>query len=199
MDSLKRAKGKQGVWGWRDSHSGFWLSRQARRGGLRAGIPSRPPDFSFSWLVYGALVKRKNPITPLWPWGSPSFTHDRQRRIVSILFAQVSGTFPLTASRPHWQGHQESHEQDPRVLLAPLALGVHQVARATQGWGDHRDPLATATPLSVWAFPTTDKDTQVRRIVSRVLHGITNKTKCMQTNCNSVHFFLIWKCMEIWM
>lgn len=31
------------------------------------------------------------------------------------------------------QGHQESRERDPRVHLAPVALGVLLVARVTQG------------------------------------------------------------------
>lgn len=71
------------------------------------------------------------------------------------------------------QGHQESQEQDPQVLLAPLDLVALQVARVFLGWGDHQDPLDIATPLSVLAFLTMDKDTQVHSILSRscmVLH-----------------------------
>lgn len=60
-----------------------------------------------------------------------------------------------------WQGHQESREQDPQDLLAPLGLVALQVARACLEWGDRQDPLDTATPRSVLASLTTDKDTQV--------------------------------------
>lgn len=57
--------------------------------------------------------------------------------------------------------HQESQERDPLVLLALLDLAALQVVRVPQGLGDHQDPLDIATPLSVSAFLTMDKDTKV--------------------------------------
>lgn len=48
MDSLKRERGKQGVQGRWDSHSGFLQVRWDR---LRGAISARPPILSFSWLL----------------------------------------------------------------------------------------------------------------------------------------------------
>lgn len=69
------------------------------------------------------------------------------------------------------QGHQESREQVPQVLLAPLGHVALRVAQVVQEWGDHLDPLDTAIPLSVLAFLTTDKDTQVQ--INKTLNGFT--------------------------
>lgn len=102
-------------------------------------------------------------------------------------------------SRSHLQGHPESHEPDPRGLLAPLGLVALQVVRALQAWGDHRDHLGTATPLSVLAFLTTDKVTQVRLMRCRscmVLHQ-----RKLQVYARLLDWQLIGQIqwMEVWM
>ena len=84
---------------------------------------------------------------------------------------------PHSPSPSYLQGHKASLEPDPQVLLAPWGNVALQVARVLLGWGDHQDPLDTATLLSVLAFLTTDKDTQVHTVLSRscmVLYKIKN-------------------------
>lgn len=149
-------------------------------------------------------------IEPLKRWNySPAalwYPHRFHRRVAD----DVSGVLCLaeetpysgwlhSPSRSHLQGHPESHEPDPRGLLAPLGLVALQVVRALQEWGDHRDHPGTATPLSALAFLTTDKVTQVRLMRSRscmVLHQ-----RKLQVYARLLHWQLIGQIqwMEVWM
>lgn len=149
-------------------------------------------------------------IEPLKSWNYSSavlwYPHRFHRRVAD----DVSGVLCLAVetpcscwlhspSRSHLQGHPESHEPAPRGLLAPLGLVALQVVRALQVWGDHRDHLGTATPLSVLAFLTTDKVTQVCLMRCRscmVLHQ-----RKLQVYARLLDWQLIGQIqwMEVWM
>lgn len=153
MGSLKEEEKREG------EHSTMSFYRLDRRG---RGVTPHSPKYIFlgDWAIENVKLLCCSPVlTPYhFHWG---------------FMVHVSGSlgwapedflnWSHSTSVTPLQGHKESQERDPQVLLALQGLVALQVARVLQGWGDHQDPMDIAIPLSVLAYPTMDmdKDTKV--------------------------------------
>lgn len=141
-------------------HPEFLPSRQTGPGG-GWGVTPHSPRFFFSWSSF--LIE----LLKILNYSSAALCYPNHFHWSGYLCWAPETFQTYSPSLSPLQDHQENQERDPQVLLAPLGLVALQVARVLRGWGDHQDPLDIATPLSVLAFLTMDKDTQVHSTLSR--------------------------------